>query len=356
MPIAALDIGGTKMAACIADARGPLLRVAAPTVLTGANDAVARQGLALIDEACRRAGIDASSVTEIGVSSAGPFGVGAHVGAHVGPRVGTRVGVRVNDGDAGGVNDGLLTILPPNMCGGLAATGDLPNDWDHIPLEAVLRERFDVIRIANDCVAGLHGERAFGAAVDEPNAIYATWSTGIGFGLCVDGQVLQGKHGNAGHAGHMLMSELSDALCGCGNRGDLEGMIAGRTLGNRVGRPLAEVFTAARNGDHAALDIVHDAARLFGRALYNLTAILDTRCILIGGSVWRQNQDLLQPLVQAQVSSRYPALTQDVTVQGAALDELVTDIGALAMVMPAAWISDWRARRPWESLTSVTLN
>ncbi len=335
MRIAALDIGGTKMAACIADASGPLLRVAAPTVLTGANDTVARQGLALIDEACRRAGIDASSVTQIGVSSAGPFGVG--------------------EDDDDGSDDGLLTILPPNMCGGLAATGDLPNDWTRIPLEAVLRERFDVIRIANDCVAGLHGERAFGAAIDEANAIYATWSTGIGFGLCVDGQVLQGKHGNAGHAGHMLMSELSDALCGCGNRGDLEGMIAGRNLGNRVGRPLAEVFTAARNGDHDALDVVHDAARIFGRALYNLTAILDTRMILVGGSVWRQNQDLLQPLVQAQVSSRYPALTQGVMVQGAALDELVTDIGALAMVMPTAWINDWRARRPWERLASVTL-
>ncbi len=326
--IAALDIGGTKMAACIADASGPRVRLVAPTVLRGAADAVARQGLQMLEAAAQSAGIAFASVRHIGVSSAGPFEQ----------------------------RDGQLAILPPNMCGGIANGDDLPNDWTYIPLEAVLRERFDVIRIANDCVAGLHGERAFGAAQQQPNAIYVTWSTGIGFGLCVDGHVLQGKHGNAGHAGHMLMSELSDALCGCGNRGDLEGMIAGRNLGNRVGRPLAEVFAAARAGDHEALDIVHDAARIFGRALYNLTAILDTSAILVGGSVWRQNQDLLQPLVQAQVSSRYPALTTGVTVQGAALDELVTDMGALAMVIPTAWLDDWRVRRPWEHLTSITLD
>ncbi len=329
--IAALDIGGTKLAACIADASGPLVRVVAPTLLSGDNDAVARQGLRMLEAAAQHAGLDAElmrTLRHIGVSSAGPFEQ----------------------------RDGLLAILPPNMCGGIANGDDLPNDWICIPLEAVLRERFDVIRIANDCVAGLHGERAFGAAQQQPNAIYVTWSTGIGFGLCVDGHVLQGKHGNAGHAGHMLMSELSEALCGCGNRGDLEGMVAGRNLGNRVGRPLAEVFAAARAGDNDALDIVHEAARIFGRALYNLTAILDTSSILVGGSVWRQNQDLLLPLVQAQVSSRYPALTAGVTVQGAALDELVTDMGALAMVMPAAWLDDWRARRPWEQLTSITLD
>ncbi len=327
MHIAALDIGGTKMAACIADASGPLMRVVAPTVLEGATDAVARQGLQMLQAAARDAGIALDDVRSIGVSSAGPFEQ----------------------------RDGQLAILPPNMCGGIANGDDLPNDWTHIPLEAVLRERFDVIRIANDCVAGLHGERAFGAAQQQGNAIYVTWSTGIGFGLCVDGHVLQGKQGNAGHAGHMLMSELSNALCGCGNRGDLEGMVAGRNLGNRVGRPLAEVFAAARAGDPDALDIVHDAARIFGRALYNLTAILDTSVILVGGSVWRQNQDLLQPLVQAQVSSRYPVLTQGVRVQSAALDELVTDIGALAMVMPGDWFDDWRVRRPWEQLTSIAL-
>lgn len=320
--VAALDIGGTKMAACIADASGPLLRVTQPTVRSGAPDAVARQGLDLIDACCAQLQIDPMAVKAIGVSSCGPFEV----------------------------RDDATGILPPNLCGGLPNGDDLPNDWTFLPLESVLRERFATVRIANDCVAALHGERAFGHA--PANAIYVTWSTGIGFGLCVDGHILQGKAGNAGHAGHMLLSEISDAECGCGNRGDLEGMIGGRNFGKHLGKPLAQIFADARAGEPAAVQAVQEAARWFGRGLYNLTTILDTEAILVGGSVWRHNEALLAPLVRQEISSRFPALTRGVTVRSAALGELVTDMGALALVMPEAWRAAWCADRVWERVAS----
>ena len=41
MHVAALDIGGTKMAACIADAGGPLLRITQPTQRSGSPDTIA---------------------------------------------------------------------------------------------------------------------------------------------------------------------------------------------------------------------------------------------------------------------------------------------------------------------------
>lgn len=321
----ALDIGGTKMAACIADASGPLLRLTEPTLRFGTPDTIVRQGVRLLDACCRQLQLDPSIVQSIGVSSCGPFEL----------------------------RDGALGFVPPNLCGGLPNGDDLPNDWIFLPLESVLRERFDTLRIANDCVAALHGERAFGSA--PANSVYVTWSTGIGFGLCVDGHILNGKAGNAGHAGHMLLSENSDALCGCGNRGDLEGMIGGRNFGKHLNKPLAHIFDDARRGEPEALALVQQAASWFGRALYNLTAILDTQAIFVGGSVWRHNESLLAPLVRHEIDSRFPALTHGVTVQGATLGELVTDIGAFALVMPQDWMTDWRARRPWETLASVQL-
>ena len=321
--MAALDIGGTNMAACIADAGGPLLRVTQPTIRSGAPDAIARQGLRLIDECCTRLQVDPASVDAVGVSSCGPFKM----------------------------RDGALGFIPPNLCGGLANGDDLPNDWIFLPLESVLRERFSTVRIANDCVAALHGERAFGDA--PANAIYVTWSTGIGFGLCVDGHILNGKAGNAGHAGHMLLSDTSEALCGCGNRGDLEGMIGGRNFGKHLGRPLAQIFDDAKRGDAAALAVVNDAARWFGRGLYNLTTILDTEAILVGGSVWRHNEELLAPLVRQDIAGRFPALTRGVSVQGASLGELVTDMVALALVMAEAWMPAWQTGRVWERVQTV---
>ncbi len=323
MLIAALDIGGTKLAASIADASGPRLRLTQPTLTSGAPDAIARQALRLLDDCCALLQLPPHAVQHLGVSSCGPFER----------------------------RDGALGFVPPNLCGGLPNGSDLPNDWTFLPLESVLCERFATVQIANDCVAALHGERAFGGAPD--NVIYVTWSTGIGFGLCVDGHILSGKAGNAGHAGHMLLSDHSDALCGCGNRGDLEAMIGGRNAGKLLGKPLAELFDDARRGEPTALAQVQQAARWFGRALYNLTAILDTETILVGGSVWRHNADLLAPRVQQEITSRFPALTAGVSVRDATLGELVTDIGAFALVMPADWIADWQARQPWHALASA---
>ena len=325
MHIGGLDLGGTKIAATVADASGPLARLTEPTVRSGAADALGEQAGRMLQAACAQAGLGFDRLQAVGVSSAGPF-------AH---------------------RDGMLGLITPNLCGALSRSADLPNDWDFIPLEAALRKRFAHVTLANDCIAALAAERSFGAVRDEPNCIYVTWSTGVGFGLCVDGHILQGKHGNAGHAGHMLMDIYSDALCGCGNRGDVEGLISGRNLGNRLGRPAAEVFDAARRGDAAAEAVVLEAARWFGRALYNLTATLDTQAFVIGGSVWNHHGEWLLPVVQQEIWSRLPVLTEGVSVASAALGPLVADIGALTLAMLPEWITQRQSAQPWGRLAGV---
>jgi glucokinase len=320
--IAALDIGGTKMAAMVAGARGPLARVTQATVKSGTLRALPEQGLALVDAACRQAGIDSRLVRHIGVASCGPF-----VHEH-----------------------GMLGLSAPNLCGAHASAADLPNDWDVIPLEQILRERFDAVVIENDCIAALAAERTFGAVRDEPNCVYVTWSTGIGFGLCVDGNILRGKNGNAGHAGHMLMSEQQQALCGCGNRGDLEGLISGRNIGNRLNMPAAELFNAARAGAVQAFEAARQTAQWFGRALYNLSVTLDTRIFVIGGSVWQHHGEWLGPIVNKEIIGRLPALTAGVSIVPAALGSMVADIGAFCLDIPEEWIVQWRATMPWQHL------
>lgn len=321
--IGGLDIGGTKVAAIIASVDGPLARVTGPTVKTGSPRALGDQALALLDAACAQAGIRPESLDAVGVCSCGPF-------------------VRTN---------GMIGLVTPNICGGLEHSSGLPNDWVCIPLEQVLRERFADVAIQNDCVAALVAERTFGAVQDEPDCIYATWSTGIGFGLCVDGHVLRGKHGNAGHAGHVLMDRDSKVVCGCGNLGDLEALISGRHIGSRLGMSTPDLFTAARNGNPQAQEIAADAAQWFGRALFNLSVTLDTRVFVVGGSVWMHHGDWLAPLVMKEIASRMPALTGGISIVPVALEGLSADIGALSLVMPAEWIQQWRSSAPWRTLS-----
>jgi len=178
---------------------------------------------------------------------------------------------------------------------------------------------------------------------------------------------------NAGHAGHMLVGEENDMLCGCGNRGDVEGMISGRNLGQSEERaasaassaaiatsapsaasPLTAplLFQAARAGNPQALSEIRHAARVFGRALYNLAITLDTRVFVIGGSIWSHHGDFLLPMVENEITSRLPALTRGVTIKTALMGELVVDIGALGLVMPTQWVAKWRRTQPWLRLAT----
>jgi glucokinase len=166
---------------------------------------------------------------------------------------------------------------------------------------------------------------------------YVTWSTGIGVGLCVDGRPLRGKNGNAGHAGHMFVSDNNEALCGCGNIGDVEALVAGNALPRRFaasGYPdSASVLIAARAGEKRAEAIVDDACRVLGRALYNLVVTLDLQRISLGGGVFWHHRDYLLPRLQAQLTGKLPALTDGVLLVPAGLADKVGDYAALALLM-----------------------
>ena len=313
---ACIDIGGTKVAVSLA-AEGSmelLARQQEPTVKSGDNGALARQVLRLVDQACARAGIESRDLRAVGVSSCGPFEL----------------------------RDGLVELAAPNICGGLAGPArGLPNDWLIAPLEVPLGAAFTQVRVENDCIAALEAERRWGALrqgnMPLAHCAYVTWSTGIGLGLCVDGHVLRGKNGNAGHAGHSFVSDgYADALCGCGNRGDVEGLVAGNALGRRfapLGYPdAAALLQAAGRGDTSAAAIVDELCRVMGRALYNLVVTLDLQRISIGGSVFWQHRDYLLPRLRAQVAGRMPALTEGCELVPAGLGMQVGDYAALALL------------------------
>jgi len=318
--IGALDIGGTKIAVTIADANGPLAKLTQATVKVGTPDALGQQVVTLLKAGCEKAGIDPMALEAVGVSSCGPF-------------------VCVED---------KINLCAPNICGGLATRGDLPNDWTILPLQVPLEQHFKKVVIRNDCIAALHGERLFGTAIDEANVVYVTWSTGIGFGLCVDGHLLMGKQGNAGHAGHLLMEPDGKTRCGCGNLGDLESLISGMNISRGQALDTPALFAAARAGDQAAKASVTAAAQWLGKALYNLVVTLDTKLFLIGGSVWQHHGDWLAPIVIQEIASRFPALTKGVVITKPGLGALVADIGALSLVMPEQWIPVWQTSQAWQ--------
>lgn len=309
---AGVDIGGTKVSVSLAagldDLRRPAVQVRLnePTVKTGAPDAVAQQIMRLLAQACAQAGVDDSAIEQLGVASCGPFVL----------------------------NQGQVELAAPNICGGLAGPDrGLPNDWTRALLEAPLRQRYPRVRIENDAVAALEAERRWGALLGLDHCAYVTWSTGVGIGLCVDGHVLRGKNGNAGHAGHTFVSDdASGALCGCGNRGDVEALVAGNAVQRRFGMDARTLMAAARAGEPQALQTVDELCRITGRMLYNLVVTLDLQRISLGGGVYWHNREFLLPRLQSQIAGRLPALTGGFSLVSAGLGAELGDYAALALV------------------------
>ncbi len=309
-PVACVDIGGTKVAVSVADENGVRGKIAEPTAKEGNNDALALQIMRMVGQSSALAGIRAADIAAVGVASCGPFVM----------------------------QDGLIELAAPNICGGLAGTArGLPNDWHTALLEAPLRQAFTTVRVENDGIGALEAERRWGALQGVDNCAYVTWSTGIGLGLCVDGHILRGKNGNAGHAGHTFVSDNTDALCGCGNMGDVEGLIAGNAIARRFSgqgyADAATLFIAARAGDTRAQAIIDDLCRVMGRTIYNLTVTLDLQRVSLGGSVFWHHRDMLLPRLRTHITGKLPALTDGLELVPAGLGDQVGDYAALALVV-----------------------
>ncbi len=313
---ACVDLGGTKVAVTLANSDGLHAKRVEPTCKEGNNNALALQIIRMITEGCLEAGFNQLDIDAVGVSSCGPFVL----------------------------NKGMIELATPNICGGIAGKArGLPNEWKTALLETPLRAHFPHvrhIRVENDGIGALEAERRWGALQNNGKPLadcaYVTWSTGIGTGLCVDGHVLRGKNGNAGHAGHMFVSTNLDALCGCGNVGDLEALVAGNAIPRRFaahGYPdSATLLIASKAYNAPAIAIIDALCEDMGRALYNLIVTLDLERISLGGSVFWHHRDYLLPKLQAVIKGKMPALTAGCELVPAGLGDRVGDWGALALV------------------------
>jgi glucokinase len=230
--VLAVDIGGTKLAAGVVGREGVITRrVSAPTVRGVDGEALFDLLLDLIG---RLDLDDDDEVVACGVGCGGPMSAGGRV---VSP-----------------LNIPAWRDFP--LASRLAAATGLPTSLD------------------NDAKALALGEWWRGAAAGERDFVAMVVSTGVGGGIVLDGRLLDGADGNAGHVGHLVV-EPDGAPCECGARGCLEAEASGTAIERSTGRP-AELASA---------DVVARTGRLVGRALGSVCNMLDLRLVVVAGSV-----------------------------------------------------------------------
>lgn len=180
---------------------------------------------------------------------------------------------------------GLGTGAEPSSCGVGCGGPMLPGGatvsplnipgWREFPLRDALHDHTGLpTYVDNDAKALALGEGWLGAAAGERNFMAMVVSTGVGGGIVLDGRMLDGAAGNAGHVGHVVV-EPDGRACACGARGCLEAEASGMSIASITGRPAAE----------APPEVIHRTGTLVGRAVAEVAVLLDLPLTVVAGSV-----------------------------------------------------------------------
>lgn len=274
-----IDIGGTKVAGGVVDARGRVLhRARRSTPDRSKSPAVVEDTIVSVVEELRAAH---PRVAAVGIGAAG------FVAA-----------------------DRATVVFAPHL------------SWRNEPLRDSLRDRLGLpLVVDNDANASAWAESRFGAGRDETHLVMVNLGTGIGGGIVVADRIIRGRHGIAGEFGHMQV--VPDGIrCQCGNRGCWEQYASGNAL-VREARSLMEshspvitplfarvvggpdvltgpaVTEAARQGDRLARELLSEVGHWLGVGIANLAAALDPGMFVIGGGVSAAGDLLLDPAREA---------------------------------------------------------
>jgi glucokinase len=257
--IAAVDIGGTKIAIGIVDEKARVLfRGETPTSPDLGYPAAIKRTAELLKRSAQEAKCE---ITGIGIGSTGP--------------------VDPITGEIGFVNHF------PSWQGGNPVKD--------------LQAAFNVpVAMENDADAAALGEAGWGSGKNKSRLIYITVGTGIGGGVILDGHLYRGVAGSHPEIGHHFI-DPSGPSCLCGYRGCWESLAAGPAMvawlqstapvdyphrANLTGKRVCEL---ARSGDAWAQKAVEREAYYLGLGLANMVTLFSPDAIVLGGSVMKSS-------------------------------------------------------------------
>jgi glucokinase len=172
--------------------------------------------------------------------------------------------IAVGVGSAGPIRPNVETISPLNV-----------HAWRQFPLRERLADATMLPVYGDlDAKALALAEGWLGAAQGRESFLAMVVSTGVGGGIVLNGQLLDGAAGNAGHIGHIVV-EPNGRRCSCGSRGCLEAEASGTAIAAITGRSPTE----------PTYEIMQRTGRLVGRAVASVCNLLDLDLAVVGGSV-----------------------------------------------------------------------
>lgn len=264
IPVAGVDLGGTKIDAGVVKDGKILARKTVRTLADQGESVVVKQLFSALD-ALR----EISHFSAIGIGSPGPLDI----------------------------EKGLL-LNPPNL------------PFRDFPLVRTVKKRYGVpVRLDNDANCFALGEARFGKGCCQRVVVGMILGTGVGGGLVVDGNIFHGR-GNAAEFGHMSIS--TRPRCTCGNLGCLEEYASARAvvrfageMGIKVANAHQVYKLAVGSGRQAKLarKVFEELGEMLGIGMTNVIHAVDPDIIVFGGGLSRASR-LFLPVMRQTVRDR----------------------------------------------------
>jgi predicted NBD/HSP70 family sugar kinase len=287
----AADLGGTKLAAAMADARGQIVaELTEPTDPRGGSY-VAEQIAACADKLAQSVGIEVTRTRHVMV------GVPGAVDPHT----------------------GRVSVIP-NIEG--------MQDFDVL---RYLRGRFGPdVAIENDVNLAMLGEKDLGCASGCHNAAFLALGTGAGLGLLINDELFRGATGAAGEIADLpIARDPTSPIPSTSGTFELEvGSPAivdrYRRQGGTAAVTVRDIFRLLEEGDEVAASVLDTTARCVALAVVTLQSLLDLELIVFGGSIG------VRPELYERVRRALPALfSRPITIAPSQLGDRAGLIGAV---------------------------
>lgn len=188
-----------------------------------------------------------------------------------------------------------VLLEPPNLPG-----------WENYPIRQRVEDALQKpTYLQNDANAAAYGEYWVGAARDASSLVFWTLGTGVGCGIIVQDQIIQGEHSHGGECGHIIIEMDNGRYCDTGQYGTLEAYASAKSLVRRCEEALAAgrrskltewleqgeeltpvlIARAEAAGDTLADELLMETARYLGVGTTTLMHTIDPAMVLFGGGM-----------------------------------------------------------------------
>ncbi|WP_229370241.1 ROK family transcriptional regulator [Fibrivirga algicola] len=218
-------------------------------------------------------------------------------------------------------------------------------------LSSLFASLFDApIFFINDTKSILFGEARFGLAQGKKHVISINIDWGIGLGVMINGEIIQGTSGFAGELGHIQI-KADGELCTCGKIGCLDTLTSASSLIRRARLGLAQgqpsgladagpdnvtiesIIQKANTGDGFCLGLLRNAGSELGRGLAIAVHLFNPELIIVNGVLAKAATAITQPIEQALIDHCLPDYQNSLTIRLSKLGEMAKLYGTHAYVL-----------------------